>query len=250
MSRELPYFRWYPGDAESDSKYVAMTFAERGLYHKALNYAWMNDGLPIEDSEVGRVLKMTVRELNSIWPRVRQCFEEVNAKLCNRRQEEERSYAKNKSERATESIRKRYERSSDDPPRAYGSDTVSSSAVVVSSKEKKRDEILAWFEDDFWPLYPRKVGRPEALRAARKVATTPELRAEIISGLTGLLPDYAARDVAHVKHPGPWLNGERWKDQFTPPLSFGDSHALQRRETATEASIRVAMGYVATTGRL
>lgn len=93
MSRELPYFRWYPADAESDARYAALDFIERGIYHKALNYSWTNDGLPLDDGESARLLKMSVRELKSFWPRVRACFEEIDGKLRNSRQEKERADA-------------------------------------------------------------------------------------------------------------------------------------------------------------
>lgn len=63
----------------------------------------------------------------------------------------------------------------------------------------------------FYDLYPRKVGRGQALkayRAARKKASAEE----IVSGLQAQLADLTSREKAFVPHPATWLNGERWAD--------------------------------------
>lgn len=101
MSKELPYFRWYPSDAESDSKYAALSLSELGLFHRCLNLSWMNDGLPSDPLEIGRVLRITPREVKMLWPRVSECFELREGKHCNRRQEQERLHAKGKGDKST-----------------------------------------------------------------------------------------------------------------------------------------------------
>ncbi len=106
----LPYFRWYPADAETDSTYAAMTWAERGFYHWCLNYSWINNGLPAEESQIARAARMSPREFKKLWDIVGRCFTNVDGSYRNRRQEEERTYATTKSERATASVRTRYER--------------------------------------------------------------------------------------------------------------------------------------------
>ena len=70
-------------------------------------------------------------------------------------------------------------------------------------------EILEQEFEDFWGLYPRKVGRGSALRAyraARKKAgaqtLADRLRQTIFSDETEFIP-----------HPATWLNGERWLDE-------------------------------------
>jgi hypothetical protein len=44
--RSLPYFRWFPADAETDHNYAALNDAELGLFHRLLNRSWINGGLP------------------------------------------------------------------------------------------------------------------------------------------------------------------------------------------------------------
>lgn len=79
-------------------------------------------------------------------------------------------------------------------------------ALVVAAV----DPIEAQFAG-FWEMYPRKVGKPAALkafRAALRRATVEDLAA----GLRAQLPDLTARDRSLVPHPTTWLNQDRWAD--------------------------------------
>ena len=112
MPKELPYFRWYPADAESDFRYSALSLPELGLFHRCLNFSWLNDGLPADPVEIGRSLRISSRDIKTLWPRVSECFELRDGRTFNRRQEEERIHARTKSERNTSAVRTRYERTS------------------------------------------------------------------------------------------------------------------------------------------
>lgn len=66
--------------------------------------------------------------------------------------------------------------------------------------------------EEWYAIYPRKVGRGQALkayRAARKKASAEE----IVSGLRAQLEDLTSREKAFIPHPATWLNGERWADR-------------------------------------
>lgn len=70
------------------------------------------------------------------------------------------------------------------------------------------------FDDLFWPPYPQKKKKPEALKAwfkARELASA----ADIVAGVAR----YAAEkpDWQEWAYPASWLNGERWKDEPAPP---------------------------------
>ncbi len=156
MAKLLPYYRWYPADAESDSKYAAMTLCELGLFHRCLNHSWLNSGLSADLSEMSRELRIPEKELRSLWPRVAKCFVQSpsDERLRNLRLEEERSYAEGKSRQASDAVRSRESRksgveraiigrssdvSSDVHPRAYGS---VSESVFESSEEKRKGAIV------------------------------------------------------------------------------------------------------------
>lgn len=66
------------------------------------------------------------------------------------------------------------------------------------------------FFKEFWEVYPRKVGKGEALKAFRN-ALKRATGEEIVAGARR----YAASkpDPEFTKHPGPWLNADRWLDE-------------------------------------
>lgn len=68
-------------------------------------------------------------------------------------------------------------------------------------------EFAAW-----WKLYPRKVGKGQAMNAyrkARKKATAGALAAAV----EAQSPLLIAQGTQFCPHPSTWLNGERWRDE-------------------------------------
>ncbi len=96
MAKALPYFKWYPADAETDERYASMTDQELGFYHHCLNRSWINDGLPVEMDELARMMHVKGGYLAKVWPRVSCCFIIVGDRYRNKRQEEEREAANSK----------------------------------------------------------------------------------------------------------------------------------------------------------
>jgi hypothetical protein len=79
--------------------------------------------------------------------------------------------------------------------------------------EKPSDDIKLWFDLEFWPIYPRKVAKPQALKAARRHGKTATDRAAILECLNRRLPSLEAQfrtDGDFRPHPSSWLNQEPW----------------------------------------
>lgn len=87
--------------------------------------------------------------------------------------------------------------------------------------------IADWFEKEFWPLYPRKVGKGAARTAAVRKAKTPEIRAAIIRGLQRQLPGMSEKEQEYIPHPATWLNQERWNDEIASPCTMKRSVSKQ-----------------------
>lgn len=100
--KDLPYFRWYPADAETDESYASMTDAELGFYHRCLNRSWINDGLPTEPKDLARRMGVTLPYLKKIWATVGSRFDvsPATGRYVNPRQERERLLVIGKSEKA------------------------------------------------------------------------------------------------------------------------------------------------------
>ena len=73
----------------------------------------------------------------------------------------------------------------------------------------------AWFDDTFWPAYPRKVAKEAARKAAARLEREGVDLAEVMAGLEAArASDQWTRDGGrYVPHPATWLNGRRWEDE-------------------------------------
>lgn len=69
--------------------------------------------------------------------------------------------------------------------------------------------------DAFWSAYPRKVSKPQAIRAFAKIKPDDQLLEAILAALTNQKrSDQWTRDGgAFIPHPATWLNNQRWTDE-------------------------------------
>jgi hypothetical protein len=80
---------------------------------------------------------------------------------------------------------------------------------------KPIDEVKVWFDGEFWPVYPRKTAKPQALKAARLHGKTAAVRATIMECLLQRLPALQAQfrtDGDYRPYPASWLNQSPWLD--------------------------------------
>ena len=81
---------------------------------------------------------------------------------------------------------------------------------------KKENNIYTTEFETLWKLYPRKLGKPKALKSyekARKKGTTFE---EVEQGLKAYCKQIEAQKTAteYIKHGSTWFNGECWNDEY------------------------------------
>jgi SOS-response transcriptional repressor LexA len=75
-------------------------------------------------------------------------------------------------------------------------------------------QILAEQFDEFWDVYPRRVGKVAAEKAFRKSADRVD-PLEIIAGARRYAED-PNREPEFTAHPTSWLNAGRWDDELIP----------------------------------
>lgn len=70
----------------------------------------------------------------------------------------------------------------------------------------------------FWAQYPKKVAKPQALKAWKKIKPAGRLLADLIAALKKqkASADWLKDDGRFVPHPATWLNGRRWEDEALP----------------------------------
>lgn len=79
--------------------------------------------------------------------------------------------------------------------------------------------------DEFWTIYPRKVGKGAARKSWDKAIRKAEPE-EIIGGARAYSLQRSGQDQAFTAHPATWLNAERWADEIDSP----EPEATPKRE--------------------
>jgi hypothetical protein len=70
--------------------------------------------------------------------------------------------------------------------------------------------------DEFWSVYPRKLGKGEAKRAFEK-AVSKHGADVVMNGVMSLAADPNLPEPQFIPRAATWLNGERWGDDPYPP---------------------------------
>ena len=83
---------------------------------------------------------------------------------------------------------------------------------------KETNNISAEFET-LWELYPRKLGKPKALKSyekARKRKKNPVTFEQVKKGIENYRAEIKAKGTAkeYIKHGSTWFNGECWNDEY------------------------------------
>ncbi len=73
------------------------------------------------------------------------------------------------------------------------------------------DDIEQEFASEFWPAYPRKVDRKDALKAFRKARASVGLPA-IMAALKVYSTEVEGKDKQYIRHGARWLNAAPWED--------------------------------------
>lgn len=92
--------------------------------------------------------------------------------------------------------------------------SMSCSKPAVSERKKVNSLIKTKFEE-FWSLYPRKVGKKKCeSKFESLVRQKIEFADEIISGLSSQVENLKSKEVEYIPHPITWLNQGRWEDEI------------------------------------
>jgi uncharacterized protein YdaU (DUF1376 family) len=86
-----PAMPWYVKDWLSSEDRARMTYEARGVYRDLLDYAWLHRGIPADKSTLANWLGITPRKLALLWGMMAHCWQEVDGRLVNRKQEDVRT---------------------------------------------------------------------------------------------------------------------------------------------------------------
>lgn len=87
------------------------------------------------------------------------------------------------------------------------------SACSPSASESAEDGFA-----EFWSAYPKKVAKPQALKAWKKIKPAGQQLADLIAALEKqkASADWLKDGGQFIPHPASWINGRRWEDEAPP----------------------------------
>jgi hypothetical protein len=80
-------------------------------------------------------------------------------------------------------------------------------------------QLVALFERQFWPAWPKRVGRAEALTAFVKLRPTEEDVGRMVAAIPEQAEalDWPRENYRYCPNPATWLNQRRWEDEPPQP---------------------------------
>jgi len=87
--------------------------------------------------------------------------------------------------------------------------------------------------DEFWSIYPRKVGKGASQQALTK-ALKRSTWLEILAGVQRLASDPNLPEKQFIPHPATWLNEDRWSDEPYAPRGKINQREAQREQASAK----------------
>ena len=197
----LPYMQLYVSDYLADTAHL--TAQQHGAYMLLLmNYWQKGRALENTDERLQHVARLTSEEWAANKSILAEFFLVEGDTWTHSRIEEDLAKVREKSVKASANGKRSFNA------------RLTPAQQTLNHKDKDKDIDKETSFDEFWNIYPRKVGKAEAERAylkALKVAT-PE---QIIAGAKKYADD-KNRIPIYTAHPSTWLNQGRWEDEPIP----------------------------------
>jgi len=86
-----------------------------------------------------------------------------------------------------------------------------------NKQETKNKDIKDDRFDIFWKQYPRKVAKPNALKAWLKIKPDDVVLKKMLDAINH--QQLPSKEIQFVPHPASWLNAKRWEDEITAPTT-------------------------------
>lgn len=232
---EGPWIRFFPSDWLAGTR--GMTAAETGIYITLIAMMYeRGEPIPNDTGRLARLCGTTTAALKSTLTILvdEGKISLVGGGLWNDRVGVETEIRRDKSTSAQKSAETRWHK----PQRKQQSEDANAlhsqsernakpepDTRIGDANASLKREIEREFNDQFWPLYPLKVGKPQALAAFIK-ARQRAILDTIMAGLRRYAAERAGQDKHFTKHAQGWLNRDGWEDEPTPLVS------PQQRSTA------------------
>lgn len=236
---ERPFMQLYVSDFIGDT--LSLSTEQIGAYMLLLMAMWNAGGqLPADEAKLARVARMSVKKWKAIADDLMPFFEVEGDLVSHNRLTKELEKSESKSySRATagaeggraKALKDKEARLANAMPMPqHLPDTITRIPSSLRSEDARASEF-----DQFWGIYPNKVGEP----AARSAFSKALRRASMEEILAGAIAYAAKTDDRQWCNPVKWLSEDRWKDvpakppDKPHPKPAGLAH-LQKHQTREE----------------
>ena len=88
--------------------------------------------------------------------------------------------------------------------------------IKADEKTKIVNKDISTEFETLWKLYPRKIGKPKALKAYQKARKNGTSFEDVKQGIEMYLKQIQAQKTSteYIKHGSTWFNGECWNDEY------------------------------------
>lgn len=214
---ERPFMQLYVSDFIGDTLHLSTE--QIGAYMLLLMAMWNAGGkLPADDAKLARVTRMSLKKWNAISGDMMSFFDIADGSISHHRLTKELQKSESKSQsrasagaaggnaKALKDKEARVANATPEPQHLPDTITRESSSSLRSEETR---ELKAEFDSDFWPVYPNKVGKPDALKSFLKARQ----RVDLETMIAGLRAYVGKTDDRPWCNPATWLNQDRWNDR-------------------------------------
>lgn len=217
---------------------------EHGAYLLILFAMWRAGGfLPNNDAKLARCARLPLAKWMAMKPTMMEFLSVDGDQITQGRLQDEIEKARARSAKAAQSARAKYRKTNRSPSALAGPKDSSRSASISVSVSKEESSLRSesssqpsaarlWW-DEFWALFPNKVGKADAVKAFDKARK----RVDRQTMLAGLQRYVDKTDDRPWCNPSTWLNQDRWADQPAQVARTGPTST--RKPTALDIGLKL-----------
>ena len=215
----LPYYKAYPRDFIEGT--IGMSFELKAAYRLVLDLIYMQGGnLPDDARYISGLLGCTMRKWNVLRDELVSIgkIEITGEFLTNKRAVIELETLAKLQEKQSERASTPRKNKDLQKPRLSQPEPDTDNTSSLRSDVTIKPDFESEFEQQFWPAYPRRVGKGQALKAFRAARKQNDLET-IMAGVRRYASSRQGENPEFTKHASTWLNGQCWLDEADPKFS-------------------------------
>lgn len=215
----LPYYKAYPRDFIEGT--IGMSFELKAAYRLVLDLIYMQGGnLPDDARYISGLLGCTMRKWNVLRDELISIgkIEITGEFLTNKRAVIELETLAKLQEKQSERASTPRKNKGLQKPRLSQPEPDTDNTSSLRSDVSVKPDFESEFEQQFWPAYPRRVGKGQALKAFRAARKQNDLET-IMAGVRRYASSRQGQNPEFTKHASTWLNGQCWLDEADPKFT-------------------------------